>query len=80
MTLLYYFLIWPLFRGYGRNPGKNFVGFLGDLKTSKGHFEINWPLVLTSLLTSNLTGIYLQIFVAVSENMNFVYKQDWKSF
>ena len=27
-----------------RNPGKNFVGFLGDLKTPKGHFEINWPL------------------------------------
>ena len=22
------FLIWPLFRGWGRNPGKNFVGFL----------------------------------------------------
>ena len=22
----------------------NFVGFLGDLKTAKGHFEINWPL------------------------------------
>ena len=20
------------------------VGFLGDLKTPKGHFEINWPL------------------------------------
>ena len=34
------FLIWPLFRGKGRNPGKNFVGFLGDLKTPK----INWPL------------------------------------
>ena len=38
------FLIWPLFRSYGRCPGKNFVGFLGDLKTPKGHFEINWPL------------------------------------
>ena len=22
---------------------KNFVGFLGDLKTPKGHFENNWP-------------------------------------
>ena len=29
------------FRGKGRNPGKNFVGFLEDLKTPKGHFEIN---------------------------------------
>ena len=25
----------------GRNPGKNFIGFLGDLKTPKEHFEIN---------------------------------------
>ena len=24
----------------GRNPGKKFVGFLGDLKTPKGHFEL----------------------------------------
>ena len=39
------FLIWPLFRGKGRNHGKKFVGFLEDLKTSKGHFEINRPLV-----------------------------------
>ena len=30
----------------GRNPGKNFIGFLGDLKTPKEHFEINWPLVI----------------------------------
>ena len=36
------FLIWPLFRG--RNPGKNFVVFLGDLNTPKGHFKINWPI------------------------------------
>ena len=38
------FLILPLFRGKGRNPWKNLVGFLEDLKTPKGHFEINWPL------------------------------------
>ena len=24
-----------------------FVGFLGDLKTPKGNFEINWPLVIS---------------------------------
>ena len=30
-----------LHRGLGRNPGKSFVGFLGDLKAPKGHFEIN---------------------------------------
>ena len=43
------FLIWPLFRGQGRNPYKNFVGFLVDLVTPKDltpkrHFEIYWPL------------------------------------
>ena len=39
------FLILPLFRGKGRNPWKNLVGFLEDLKTPKD-FEINWPLEL----------------------------------
>ena len=29
-----------------RNPYKNFVSFLVDLRTPKGHFEINWPLVV----------------------------------
>ena len=29
---------------WGRNPYENFVGFLGDLKTPKGIFDINWPL------------------------------------
>ena len=27
------------------HPGKNFVVFLEDLKTKKGYFEINLPLV-----------------------------------
>ena len=40
MTLL----IGPLIRDQGRNTEKNFVGFLEDLKTPKGHFEINRPL------------------------------------
>ena len=39
------FLIWPHFRGKGRNPYKNFIVFLVDLVTPKGHFEINWSLV-----------------------------------
>ena len=42
--MLLCFLIQPLFRGKGRNPYKNFVGFLVFLKTPIGHFEINWPL------------------------------------
>ena len=25
------------------------VGFLGDLKTTKGHFKINWPLATISI-------------------------------
>ena len=36
--------IWPLFRGQSRNPAKKTI-LLGDLKTLKGHFKINWPLV-----------------------------------
>ena len=32
--------IQPIFRGLGRNPYNNFVGFLVDLKTPKGHIEI----------------------------------------
>ena len=48
------FFIWPLFRGYGRNPGKKFFVFLGDLKTPKGHFEINWPLESLALLGFNM--------------------------
>ena len=28
-------------------PFDVFGGFLGDLMTPKGHFEIKWPLVLT---------------------------------
>ena len=34
------FLIGPLFRGQGRNPYKNVIGFLVDLKKPKGYFEI----------------------------------------
>ena len=30
----------------GRNSYKKFVGFLVDLKTSEGHFEIKWPLAI----------------------------------
>jgi hypothetical protein len=34
------FFMQPLFRGKGRIPYKTFVGFLVDLNTLKGHFEI----------------------------------------
>ena len=39
-------MICPLFRGKGKNPGKNSLLFFGDLKTPKVHFEINWSLVV----------------------------------
>ena len=32
---------------------KEFVGFLGDLKRPKGHFEINWPLEIVLKLRSH---------------------------
>ena len=37
--------LFPSWQVWGRNPRKGFVGFLGDLKTPKGHFKINWLLV-----------------------------------
>ena len=40
----FYFFVQPLFRGQGRNPYKNFVAFLVNLKTPKLLSEINWPL------------------------------------
>ena len=36
LTLLHYFS--------DLSSWKNFIGFLGDLKTTKRHLEINWPL------------------------------------
>ena len=35
---------------------KNFIGFLWDLKTPKGHFEIKWPSETTFL--AGITGLY----------------------
>ena len=37
----FYFDSQLIFSGQGRNPGKNFIGMMQDLKTPKGHFEIN---------------------------------------
>ena len=45
LTLLHFFFdLTSFLRGWGRNPYRKFVGFWGDLKTPKGHFDINWPL------------------------------------
>ena len=39
------FLIWPLFRDQGRNPGNFFV----SMYLEKGHFKINWPLMTNQI-------------------------------
>ena len=48
-TLLHYIFdltsIWQ-----GQKSWKKIVGFLGDLKTPKGHFEINLPLAIDDCL------------------------------
>ena len=46
-------MIWPLFRGEGRNPGKTPFGFLEDLKTPKG----------PKLLTFGVGKVKIVIFV-----------------
>ena len=75
------FLIWPLFTSWGRNPWKNFVGFLEDLKTPKGHFEINWPLDLAKISTANLLGkgTFLSestdVFVITSNRQTFFFPE-----
>ena len=51
-----YFLIQPHFKCLRRNPNKNFVGILVEM-TKKGHFEINWPLESSVVLTSRLLRI-----------------------
>ena len=39
---------------YGTSSRIVFVCFLGELKTLKRHFEINWPLVTLQILLLNL--------------------------
>ena len=50
-------------RGYGRNNYKNFVGFMVDLKTAKGHFEIKWPLIAV-VLTKALVWFEIRKLIA----------------
>ena len=58
-------MIWALFRGQGRNLGKNFVGIFVQTMTLKRHFEINWPLVNNQLnSSSNSTHRRTQLIIA----------------
>ena len=60
-------MIWPLFRFWG----KFFVGFLENLKKSKRHSEINWPLAV--FLTKTKTKDWLSVIWW--ENSNLLYVQ-----
>ena len=46
---------------------KNLVGFLGDLKTPKFYFEINWPLSFYSCLVNCLLACFVSCFFFSSE-------------
>ena len=51
--LLYYIFDFTSFLSFGQKSFKiNFVGFLVDLKTPKGRFEINWPLISLKNMSS----------------------------
>ena len=43
----WFFLIWPILEAWAEILHKNFVCFLGDLKSRKIASEINWPLIQT---------------------------------
>ena len=60
------FLIWPLFRGLGRNPDKNFIGFVVDLKAPKCPFEINWTLVRSQFWFTDSHTALLELQVAAA--------------
>ena len=51
------FFVSTLFRGLGRNSYKDFVGFMVDLKTPKGYFEINRPLMKAIYCFSGLRTV-----------------------
>ena len=57
-------MIWPLFKFLGQKFSNFFVGILVQTMTSKGHFEINWPLVHNKTYFSLLlTGLQLMCIV-----------------
>ena len=46
---------------YGTSSWIVFIRFLGELKTPKRHFEINWPLVKLQLGNKNDSETHTQI-------------------
>ena len=66
------------FLGWSRNSFKHFVGFLVDLKTPKGHFEINWPLeniIMGSM--DNLRSLFRENGEKSTLNYRNLYKIFW---
>ena len=76
MPLFFWF---DLFRGYGRTPGEDFAGFLGDLKTPKGHFEINWPLETKLMNFFKIQVFYESHKYSMKSSSCFDVLQKWTS-
>jgi hypothetical protein len=73
------FFWFDLFRGYGRTPGEDFAGFLGDLKTPKGHFEINWPLETKLMNFFKIQVFYESHKYSMKSSSCFDVLQKWTS-
>ena len=70
-------MIWPLFRGIILT---NISSPLGNSKTPKGHFEINWPLVITLWFQKRCQPIALVFQIIAQDQFRFnvvpVYSED----
>ena len=74
-----YILSRLIFRGQGRSFYINLIGFLVNLKTSKGLFENNWPLALqirtASAICWNYSGLFrLRLKSYFLRNKSFVFQ------
>ena len=79
MTLLHFFYDLTSFQNFG----KNFVGFLEDLKTLKGHFKINWRLEfyfnifhrdgITSFFSGWFNTVYIFTISTISQFYSLLY-------
>ena len=62
--------LFDLILGLRQKSFKKIVGFLGDLKTPKGHFENNWPLGNISFKVTDDILASQNAKVAIEENSN----------
>ena len=68
---LYFFLIQPLLRGWGRNPQIKIVGILVKMMTPKGDFEIEWPLDVICKFYLKFKSISIFSLISFEEFYNF---------